>query len=296
MSEYEGITMGDILSMRDNEIKHLKTEKTFETGFMDPTIGRGLDVNDTCRKPYKLVGQQCGAKTTSELQTEIENKLTVSEYRTLAKTTFNSKKEKIIEFTGIINKLVDEGLFDDFSDENTTETNKKPTETNKKPTEANKRPSYVKNKKLNKTDMYVSLKFETIPLSIHAALSSIASSLNTLLESVAHDWKFNCLPTFVVSSCSTEVAINIFPNRMFDGTRLTELLKITHALIHVALDKIVNDNNYGCKIFITSNINYSSLTDLVFPGIDTVKPFDPSNIEVVDLITSVLITYMKYGM
>ena len=284
MSEYEGITMGDILSMKDNEINHLKTEKSFETGFMDPTIGRGLDVNNTYRKPYKLVGQQCGAKTSNELQTEIENKLTVSEYRTLAKTTYNSKKEKIIEFTGIINKLVDEGLFDDFSDENTTETNEKP--------------AAVKHKelKLDKTDMYVSLKFETIPLSITAAMSSIASSLNTLLDSVAHDWKFNCLPTFVVSSCSTGVTIDIFPNRMFDGTRLTELLKITHALIHVALDKIINDNNYGCKIFVTSNINYSSLTDLVFPGIDTVKPFDPSAIEVVELITSALITYMKYGM
>lgn len=291
MSEYEGITMGDILSMKDNEINHLKTEKSFETGFMDPTIGRGLDVNNTYRKPYKLVGQQCGAKTSYELQTEIENKLTVSEYRTLAKTTYNSKKEKIIEFTGIINKLVDEGLFDDFSDENTTETNKKPTETNEKP-------AAVKHKelKLDETDMYVSLKFETIPLSINAAMSSIASSLNTLLDSVAHDWKFNCLPTFVVSSCSTGVAIDIFPNRMFDGTRLTELLKITHALVHVALDKIINDNNYGCKIFVTSNINYSSLTDLMFPGINTKDAFDPSNIEVVELITSALITYMKYGM
>ena len=288
MSEYEGITMGDILSMKDNEINHLKTEKSFETGFMDPTIGRGLDVNNTYRKPYKLVGQQCGAKTSNELQTEIENKLTVSEYRTLAKTTYNSKKEKIIEFTGIINKLVDEGLFDDFSDENTTETNKKPTE-------VNKRPSYVKNKKLNKTDMYVSLKFETIPLCINAAMRSIASSLKTLLESIAHDWKLDSMPTFVISSCSAEVSIDIFPNRLIDGTRLTELLKITHALIHVALDKI-NDTNYSCKIFVTSNINYSSLTDLMFPGINTKDAFDPSNIEVVELITSTLITYMKYGM
>jgi hypothetical protein len=64
----------------------------------------------------------------------------------------------------------------------------------------------------------------------------------------------------------------------------------------VALYKIINENNYDCKIFITSNINYSSLTDLVFPGIDTVKPFDPSDIEAVEIITSALITYMKYGM
>ena len=289
MSEYEGITMGDILSMKDNEINHLKTEKSFETGFMDPSIGQGLNVNNAYRKPYKLVGQQCGAKTSYELQTEIENKLTVSEYRTLAKTTCNSKKEKIIEFAGIINKLVDEGLFDDFSDENTAETNKKPSEINKKYVD-------VKHNKINKTDMYVSVKFELTPLSVNAAMSSIASSLKDLLGSVAHDWQFNCLPTFVVSSCSTEVSIDIFPNRLLDGTRLTELIKITDDLIHVALHKIINENDYACKIFVTSNINYSNLTDLVFPGINIVKPFDPSAIEVVELITSALITYMKYGM
>lgn len=288
MSEYEGLTMADMLSMKDNEIEHLKTEKSLETGFMDPTITKSLDVDTTYRKPYKMFGQQCDTKTSQELQAEIENKLTVSEYKTLSKTTYNSKKEKIIEFTRIINKLVDEGLFDDFSDENATETNKKPTETSKKPAD-------VKHKKLNKTDMYVSLKFETIPLCINAAMRSIASSLKTLLESVAHDWKLDSMPTFVISSCSAEVSIDIFPNRIIDGTRLTELLKITHALIHVALDKI-NDTNYSCQIFVTSNINYSSLTDLMFPGINTKDAFDPSNIEVVELITSALITYMKYGM
>jgi hypothetical protein len=274
--------------MKDNEINHLKLDKTFETGFMDPTIGQGLNVNNTYRKPYKLVGQQSGAKTSNELQTEIENKITVSEYRTLAKTTFNSKKEKIIEFTRIINKLVDEGLFDDFSDEIATETKKKPAETNKKPSNGKH--------KIIKTDMYVSLKFEVRTPSVNVAMSSIATSLKNLLDSFAHSWRINCLPTFVVSSCSTEVSIDIFPNRLFDGTCFTELLKITHTLMSVALYKIINENNYDCKIFITSNINYSSLTDLVFPGIDTVKPFDPSDIEAVEIITSALITYMKYGM
>ena len=287
MSEYEGITMGDMLSMKDNEIEHLKTEKSFETGFMDPTIGRGLDVNTTYRKPYKMIGQQCGAKTSKELQTEIENKLTVSEYRTLTKTTYNSKKEKIIEFTGIINKLVDEGLFDDFSDENTTETNKKPAENQQKLPNGKR--------KLIKTDMCVTLKFEFIPLSING-MNSITSSLKALLESVAHNWQFNCLPTFVVSSCSTELSIDIFPNRLFDGSRLTDLFKIMHSLIHVALDKIINENDYYCNIFVTSNINHSSLTDLMFPGINTKKSFDPSGIEAVELITSVIITYMRYGM
>lgn len=282
MSEYEGFTMADMLSMKDNEIEHLKTEKSFETGFMDPTITKGLDINTIYRKPYKMFDQDCDTKTSQELQTEIENKLTVSEYRTLTKTTFNSKKEKIIEFTGIINKLVDEGLFDDFSDENTAETNKKP--------------ANGKHKKVNKTDMYVSLKFELTPLSVNAAMISIASSLKTLLESTAHNWQFNCLPTFVVSSCSTGVSIDIFPNRLLDGTRLTELIKITHALIHAALHKIINENDYACKIFVTSNINYSNLTDLMFTGINTEKPFDPSDIEAVELIVSALITYMKYGM
>ena len=288
MSEYEGITMGEMLSMKDNEINHLKTEKSFETGFMDPEIGRGgLYIENAYRKPYKMVGQR-GAKTSKELQTEIENKLTVSEYRTLTKTTYNSKKEKIIEFTGIINKLVDEGLFDDFSDENTPETNKKPVETNKKPAD-------VKHKKIIKSDMCVTLKFDIIPLSINA-MSSITSSLKTLLESVAHNWQFNCLPTFVVSSRSTELSIDIFPNRLLDGSRLTELLKIMHSLIQVALDKIINENNYYCNIFVTSNINYSSLTDLMFPGINTKKSFGPSDIEAVELLTSMIITYMKYGM
>ena len=289
MSEYEGITVADMLQMKDNEINHLKLDKSFETGFMDPTIGRGLNVNTPYRKPYRIVGEQNCTKTPNELQTEIENKLTVSEYRTLTKTTFTSKKEKIIEFTGLINRLVDEGVFDDFSDENTTETKKKPAETNKKPAD-------VKHKKIVKTDMYVSLKFEISTPFVNVAMSSIASSLKNLLDSFAHNWQFNCLPTFVVSSCSTEVSIDIFPNRLFDGTCFTELLKITHTLIRVALYKIINENNYDCGIFVTSNINYSSLKDLVFPGINTVKPFDPSDIEVVELFTSALITYMKYGM
>ena len=288
MSEYEGITMADMLTMKDNEINHLKTEKSFETGFMDPTIGRGLNVNTTYRKPYRIVGEQNCTKTPNELQTEIENKLTVSEYRTLAKTTFTSKKEKIIEFTSLINRLVDEGLFDDFSDENTTETNKKPAK-------ANKRPSYGKHE-IIKTDMYVSLKFEVRTPSVNVEMISIASSLKNLLDSFAHSWRINCLPTIVVGSCSTEVSIDIFPNRLLDGSRLTELIKTTNGLIHVATDKIVNGQKYDCKIFITSNINYSGLMDFVFPGIDTVKPFDPSDIEAVELITSALITYMKYGM
>ena len=287
MSEYEGITMADMLTMKDNEINHLKTEKSFETGFMDPTIGRGLNVNTTYRKPYRIVGEQNCTKTPNELQTEIENKLTVSEYRTLAKT-FTSKKEKIIEFTSLINRLVDEGLFDDFSDENTTETNKKPAK-------ANKRPSYGKHE-IIKTDMYVSLKFEVRTPSVNVEMISIASSLKNLLDSFAHSWRINCLPTIVVGSCSTEVSIDIFPNRLLDGSRLTELIKTTNGLIHVATDKIVNGQKYDCKIFITSNINYSGLMDFVFPGIDTVKPFDPSDIEAVELITSALITYMKYGM
>ena len=288
MSEYEGITVADMLSMKDNEINHLKLDKTFETGFMDPTIGRGLNVNTTYRKPYRIVGEQNCTKTPNELQTEIENKLTVSEYRTLAKTTFTSKKEKIIEFTSLINRLVDEGLFDDFSDENTTETNKKPTK-------VNKRPSYGKHE-IIKTDMYVSLKFETTPLSINAAMISIASSLKNLLDSFAHNWQFNCLPTFVVSSSSTEVSIEIFPNRLFDGTCFTELLKITNTLIDVALHKIINENDYDRKIFITSNIDHSGLMDFVFPGIDIKNAFQPNDIEAIKLITSALITYMKYGM
>ena len=289
MSEYEGITVADMLQMKDNEINHLKLDKTFETGFMDPTIGRGLNVNTTYRKPYRMVGEQNCTKTPNELQTEIENKLTVSEYRTLAKTTFTSKKEKIIEFTGLINRLVDEGVFDDFSDENTTETKKKPAETNKKPAD-------IKHKKIVKTDMYVSLKFEVRTPSVSVEVSSIASSLKNLLDSFAHNWRINCLPTIVVSSCSTEVSIDIFPNRLLDGSSLTELIKTTTGLIHVAIDKIVNGQKYDCKIFITSNIDYSGLMDFVFPGIDTVKPFDPSDIEAVKLITSALITYMKYGM
>lgn len=288
MSEYEGITVADMLSMKDNEINHLKLDKTFETGFMDPTIGRGLNVNTTYRKPYRIVGEQNCTKTLNELQKEIEDKLTVSEYRTLAKTTFISKKEKIIEFTSIINKLVDEGVFDDFSDENTTETNKKPAETNKKPLNGKH--------KIIKTDMYVSLKFEVRTPSVSVAMSSIATSLKNLLDSFAHNWRINCLPTIVIGSCSTEVSIDIFPNRLLDGSCLTELIKTTTGLIHVVIDKIVNGQKYDCKIFITSNINYSGLMDFVFPGIDTVKPFDPSDIEAVKLITSALITYMKYGM
>lgn len=289
MSEYEGITMADMLQMKDNEIKNLKTTQSFETGFMDPMMGQyGPYIENSYRKPYKLVGQQRGAKTTNELRTEIENKLTVSEYRVLAKTTFASKKEKIIEFTSLINRLVDEGLFDDFSDEIATETNKKPAK-------VNKRPSYGKHK-IIKTDMYVSLKFEVRAPSVDVAMGSIAASLKNLLDSFAHNWRINCLPTIVIGSCSTEVSIDIFPNRLLDGSSLTELIKTTTGLIHVAIDKIVNGQKYDCKIFITSNINYSGLMDFVFPGIDTVKPFDPSDIEAVKLITSALITYMKYGM
>ena len=292
MSEYEGITVADMLQMKDNEIKNLKTTQSFETGFMDPMMGQcGPYIENSYRKPYKLVGQQRGAKTTNELRTEIENKLTVSEYRVLAKTTFASKKEKIIEFTSLINRLVDEGLFDDFSDENTTEDESN----DKKPAKANKRPSYGKHE-IIKTDMYVSLKFEVRTPSVSVAMSSIATSLKNLLDSFAHNWRINCLPTFVVSSCSTEVSIDIFPNRLLDGSCLTELIKTTTGLIHVATDKIVNGQKYDCKIFITSNINYSGLMDFVFPGINIVKPFDPSDIEAVELITSALITYMKYGM
>lgn len=289
MSEYEGITMGDMLSMKDNEINHLKTEKSFETGFMDPTIGQGsLYIENAYRKPYKLVGQQRGAKTSNELQKEIEDKLTVSEYRTLAKTTYNSKKEKIIEFTGLINRLVDEGVFDDFSDENTTETDRNQQETNKKPLNGKH--------KIIKTDMYVSLKFEVRTPSVNVAMSSITTSLKNLLDSFAHSWRINCLPTIVVGSCSTEISIEIFPNRLFDGTCFTELLKITNTLIQVALYKIIDENDYDCKIFITSNIDHSGLMDLVFPGIDIKNAFQPNDIEAIKLITSALITYVKYGM
>lgn len=102
MEDYN--VLEQLLREKDQEIGRLKAS-SIDFGFMHQEIVLGIPMTSMYAIPFDPTRNE-------RLREDIMKDVTAEEYRILTSTRFTSPKEQISRFTGILNRLLEKGVFD----------------------------------------------------------------------------------------------------------------------------------------------------------------------------------------